>query len=197
MKPPTRFHSFPTKDRHLFVQFWVDMQSSQNEGFSSGFWSPKMGQTIIRMSSWWVVGILAGSWVDPKDHNLLPSNEDLCGIEAARAAGLCAQRLAQQQGATAAKCAEDAGDFKGGVGWVGWIGWVSGRGDEEKFCLFWFLYIVDINDINLITFRFIKIVLPFGTFLGVKRPSIWHTWKIHGCNSLSLLKREHERWESK
>ena len=132
MKPPTRFHSFPTKDRHLFVQFWVDMQSSQNEGFSSGFWSPKMGQTIIRMSSWWVVGILAGSWVDPKDHNLLPSNEDLCGIEAARAAGLCAQRLAQQQGATAAKCAEDAGDFKGGVGWVGWIGWVSGRGGEEK-----------------------------------------------------------------
>ncbi len=40
-------------------------------------------------------------------------NEDLCGIEAARAAGLCAQRLAQQQGATAAKCAEDAGDGDG------------------------------------------------------------------------------------
>ena len=68
---------------------------------------------------------------------------------------------------------------------------------KKKSCLFWFLYIVDINDINLITFRFIKIVLPFGTFLVVKRPSILHTWKIHGCNSLSLLKRDHERWESK
>lgn len=65
-----------------------------------------------------------GSWVDPKDHNFASFQQDFCGIEAARAAGLCAQRLAQQQGATAAKCAEDAGDFKGGVGWV-WLNRLS------------------------------------------------------------------------